>query len=260
MRNTIICGAALLCPLAQAVIVTFEDLTPTQPYSGPGGGAFENGLNDDPAFKSGPLTFETDYSPDFGGYWSDWGYSNTTDVTTAGFTNQYSAYPGSGGSGSETYVVGNRYGGSIGLDVPANFNLVSLQLAIATYSARYILTGDNTFGNDGRAFGGNPDIIDLLQVRISGTLGGLEVASPIEVNLADSSDPADFGITNEWIDVDLTSLAYADKLQFAIVNTQGGVASYFALDNIELVAVPEPSTALLILGAFGFLVRRPVRK
>jgi hypothetical protein len=257
MKNTIILGAALLCTHAHAVIVTFEDLTPTQFYSGPGGGSFENGLNDDPSFQSGPLIFNTNYDSRFGGFWSDWAYSNTTDTATAGFANQYSAYPGSGGNGSANYLVVSRFGGSVGLDIPANFDLASVQLAITTYSAGYILTGDNSFNQDDpkRAFGENAPVGgDLLQIRISGSENGAEVASPIEVDLANSSLGAGFGISNGWIDVDLTSLASADTLQFAIVNTQGGVASYFALDNFELTAIPEPSSALLAFASIGFLI------
>jgi len=257
MKNTIILGAALLCTHVQAVVVTFEDLTPTQVYTGPGGGAFENGLNDDPSFQSGPAIFETNYSPDFGGFWSDWAYSNTTDTTTPGFGNQYSAFPGSGGNGSTNYVIANRFGGSIGFDVPVNFDLASVQLAISTYSALYILSGDDSFAP--RAFGGDSAIVDVLQVSIAGTQNGVAVASPVNVDLANSSAGADFGISDEWIDVDLTSLASADHLQFTIVNTQGGVASYFALDNLEFTAVPEPSTAFLGFVSLALLSlrRRP---
>ena len=257
MKNIIILGAALLCTHAQAVIVTFEDLTPTQAYTGPGGGAFENGLNDDPSFQSGPLTFETDFNPNFGGFWTDWAYSNTTDTQTPGFGNQYSAFPGSGGNGSLTYAVANRFAGGIGLDIPANFDLSSVQLAITTFSAQYILSGDDTFAT--RAFGGDSSIVDILQVSISGTQNGVAVASPLNVDLANSSAGADFGISEDWIDVDLTSLASADNLQFTIVNTQGGVPSYFALDNLNLVAVPEPSTAFLASISLSLLAvrRRP---
>ena len=251
MKNTTILGAALLCSNVQAVTVTFEDLTPTQVYTGPGGGAFENGLNDDPNFQSGPLTFETNFNPSYGGFWSGFAYSNTTDITTEGIGNQYSSFAGGGGNGSETYAVANRFGGGIGLDIPAGFDLNSVQLSIATFSALYILTGDDAFAS--RAFGGDSSIVDILQVSIAGTENGVAVAAPVEVDLANSSAGATFGISDEWLDVDLTSLASADNLQFTIVNTQGVVPSYFALDNLELVAVPEPSTALLGFAALGFL-------
>lgn len=252
MKNTLFCGAALLCTHAKAVIVTFEDLNPTQEYSG--GGFFENGLNDNPSFQSGPVSFETNFNPGYGGFWSDWAYSNTTDTTTPGSENQYSAFPGSGGEGSETYAVVNRFGGSTGLDIPADFDLVSVQLAITTFSATYILSGDDTFSLTGAAFGGTPDAVDLLQVSISASENGSSLGSPILVDLANSSAGADFGISDEWIDVDLSSFESADNLQFSIVNTQGGVASYFALDN--LVLVPEPSSALLSFASLGLLALR----
>lgn len=253
MKTIITCGAALLCTPAAAVTITFEDLNPTQAYSGPGGGFFENGLNDDPSFQSGPLTFGTDFNPDFGGFWSGWAYSNTLDTLTEDIANQYSAFPGIGGEGSSTYAIGSRFGGSISLDIPANFDLASLQLASTTWSSQYILNQNTLFGNDGRAFGGNPAITDLLRIQIAGTLAGVAVGSPIEVDLANSSATTDFGIQNDWLDVDLTSLETADNLQFTIINTQGGVPSYFALDNIELIAVPEPSSALLGLLSLGLL-------
>ncbi len=253
----ILCGAvASLSPVVNAVTVTFEDLTPTQLYAG--GGAFENGAVDQPNFQSGPLTFETGYSSDFGGSWQGWAYSNTTDVTTPGFGNQYSAFPGGGGNTSSTYVVGTRFGQPIDLAIPAGFDLSSLQLAITTYAAQYILSADDSFAT--RSFGGDDSIRDLLQVEIKGLLGGTEVASPLIVTLADSglsSVRSEYITSNDWIDVDLTSLADADQLEFTIINDQGGVPSYFALDNVELIAVPEPSSTMLSLGVFGvFLLRR----
>ncbi|MBW3598460.1 MAG: DUF4465 domain-containing protein, partial [Planctomycetes bacterium] len=55
-------------------------------------------------FDSEGLRLNNTYSLDFG-TWTGCGYSNTTDTTTPGFTNQMSAYAGGGADNSATYAV-----------------------------------------------------------------------------------------------------------------------------------------------------------
>ena len=63
-------------------------------------------------FTSQGATFNNEFS-DFGGgcCFAGWAYSQTTDATTPGFENQYSAIPGSGAGGSATYGVAFTTGG-----------------------------------------------------------------------------------------------------------------------------------------------------
>src|SRR5690348_4925282 len=71
-------------PSAVAQTIDFEDLT-VAPQS------FYNGSDGAGGFVSQTAFFNNNYDSQFGS-WSGWSYSNQTDVTTAGFMNQYSAY------------------------------------------------------------------------------------------------------------------------------------------------------------------------
>ena len=61
-------------------------------------------------------------------------------------------------------------------------------------------------------------------------------------------------IVNTWQSVDLSSLSAAKTLEFDLTSSDTGpygmnTPAYFAMDNLKLSAVPEPSTLALICGA-----------
>lgn len=105
--------------LAQRV-VDFEDLIlPSE--------SFYNGSDGAGGFTSQGTFFNNSYNPQYDS-WFGWSYSNTTDTTTPGFTNQYSAYPGEGFNGSSNYAVGyvnfagTTFLGISYIDLPTGFN------------------------------------------------------------------------------------------------------------------------------------------
>ena len=90
-----------LAPQAFAAEATFENLVPPTAYTGPGGGAYYKGSDGANGFASGDAWFGNSYYPSYGG-WAGFAYSNTTDTTTSGYTNQFSAYAiGSSGKKSK---------------------------------------------------------------------------------------------------------------------------------------------------------------
>ena len=92
--------------------------------------------------------FENYYDQDYF-YWSGFSVSNITDITTAGYSNQYSAFTGIGGDNSTNYAVYASTGKVIfnwSAQIPCNvviirlFILISISLLIAqTISSSYII-------------------------------------------------------------------------------------------------------------------------
>ena len=69
-------------------VAKFDDLTLAPEKFWNGSDLLEN-------FKSAGITFYNTYTKSiYGDYWNGFAYSNTTDVTTAGYSNQYSAITG----------------------------------------------------------------------------------------------------------------------------------------------------------------------
>lgn len=256
MTPRILLGLALAAwPLAHGVTVTFEDLTPTTPYAG--GGTYENGENLSGSFTSGPLTLPNGFV-DAGSYtyWNDWSYSTTTDTTTPGYENQYSAFPGSGADGSLTYAIAAT---ATNIPIPSGFEIVSLQVTNSTYAALSMRDGDAFAKKFGGVDGNDPDLFQVVFTGFNGTtnLGSVSVA------LADftfGDNGLDY-ILDNWLEVDLSSLSAADRLEVSFTSTDTApwglnTPTYVAIDNVVLNAVPEPSTLVLTLVAPLALLRR----
>jgi len=272
-------GGPLVPPLAQAA--DFEDVGASLPATPPGGawnGSDKSGIlvpgggewGEDiwvGGFSSGGLAFNNVYTA-FDA-WEGWAYSNTVDISTAGFLNQYSAMTGGGAAASETYAVAyNPAPGVATINIPSDRRLVSADFVNTTYAYLAIRDGDDGVPPE---FGG-PLVAefttgDHFLLQISGyDEGGLIDTVPFY--LADYSDytPGDNDddfIVTEWTTVDLAPLAEATQLQFALSSTDVGdfgvnTPTYFAIDNIVTAAVPEPSTLalLLVAGSAALLWRR----
>ena len=119
-----------------ATTVDFEDVGANLPI---GSDFFYDGSSETPGptdFVSGGATFHNQFD-DFGGgcCWSGFAYSQTTDTTTPGFTNQMSAYPGGGAGGSDTYAVGFTGGGVSSLESGTDVLLSDAFVTNPTYAA-----------------------------------------------------------------------------------------------------------------------------
>jgi Domain of unknown function (DUF4465)/PEP-CTERM motif len=267
---------ALASPLAAlpslALTIDFESLGAGLPIPDPGSG--------DPRFyydgSSVPSGQETDFSErgatfrndfdDFGGgcCWQGWAYSQTTDTTTPGFANQYSAIPGAGAQGSATYGVAFTGGVAgaqgpvtrITLDDPAPVS--GAWFTNTTYAALSMRDGDGFAKQFGGASGSDPDFLLL-------TITGLDAAGlptgSAEFALADyrfADDSLDY-IVDQWTWVDLSGLGAVSALQFELASSDEAFGflntpSYFAIDDLEIV--PEPATALLLATGLVVLARR----
>ncbi len=233
-------------------VVDFEDL-------GLAPGSFWNGSDLSGGFTSGPVFFENVNIPAWF-YWYGFAASTTTDTTTPGFTNQYSAIPGSGVASSSTYGV--FFDDSFDdprivlptVDVVDGFHVTN-----TTYAYLSMRDGDGFAKQFGGVTGDDPDWFTLT-IRGYDALGSL--TGSVDFDLADYRF-ADAGldyIIGDWTWVDLSSLGSVKELGFALsssdsaggfINTPG----YFAIDGLQVV--PEPGTAVLFgVGLAALAARR----
>ncbi len=240
-------GAAPL--LAQTAVVDFEDLS-LPPES------FYNGSDFAGGFISRGAFFNNDYIDLGGGFdaWSGWAYSNMTDVATAGFMNQYSAYhlPDGGGDGSALFGVAFCFAPGISqIWLPGDLRPLSLRITNTTYAALSMRDGDSFAKKFGGPSGNDPD---FFRVIIEGRDASDQSTGSVAFYLADYrfADNSQDYIVSEWTTVDLTELGDAtNRLLFALESSDVGAfgintPTYFAMDNLLVAAVPEPGGAAFI--------------
>ena len=200
-----------------------------------------NGADSAGGFSAAGLSFNNEYNPSYGS-WTGWAYSNTTDVTTRGYLNQYSSFTGGGAVESDTYLVGYAYSGfsvpTITRDPSQVGPFSSLDITNTTYAALSMREGDS-FG--AKKFGGaSGDDPDFFILTIEGfDANGLSIGS-VEFPLADfrfADQSLDY-IVDVWSSVDVSSIGDATTLTFGLVSSDIGqygmnTPGYFALDNIK---------------------------
>jgi hypothetical protein len=253
---------------ACAAIADFENLPlAAGSFNNGDPGGLLPGQSHDGSFLSGGAKFNNLFATDaqFGfSFWNGWSYANTTDTTTPGFANQYSAFAGGGSGGSSKYGIAFFGAQPPTIELPADSSPVSIDITNTTYAALSMLAGDafaKKFGDDRETTGVvETDFPDFFRLTIGGTsTGGQAVGSAIDVYLADyrfANDADDF-VLDTWQTVDLSPLAGAAKLTFAIQSTDVGpfganTPLYFAADNLVINVIPEPSGWMLMLISLGF--------
>lgn len=239
---------ASFCAKAQTT-VTFDDLTlDTLVYW--------SGEDSTGYFVSGGVTFPNEYDHDWG-YWSGgFVYSRSTDVTTAGYTNDFSAFTGSGAGGSTNYAV--NYGGNI--DFGAETEVSAITVTNTTYAALSMMNGDfygKVFGSSvnsqGQVDGTNGE--DFFRLLITGYDANNDSVGQVTFYLADYrfADSTQDYIVDTWETIDLTSLGTIRYLSFSLESSDVGqngmnTPAYFALDNLiysQLASVAELPSATL---------------
>jgi len=201
--------------------------------------SYWNGSNETGQFITGPARFYNAYSTEYFS-WSGWAYSNTSDVITPGYMNQYSAFTGDGFHGPEAfnqvYGVSNLYGPSI-IDFTAGkaHAVDGFFLTNSSYTALSMLEGDMFAKAFGGADGSDPDYFKLL---VWGMVKG-EATDSVEFYLADYrfDDEEEDYIIKTWQWVDLSTLGKVDSLMFGLESSDTGdwgmnTPAYFCLDNL----------------------------
>lgn len=233
-------------------VVDFEDLTV------PGADSAWLGSDGSGGFTSNGVYFENSYDTQYD-YWSGgFIYSNSTNVTTPGFTNDYSAYTGNGAENSSNYAV--NYGGSI--DFTTEKLVSGIAITNTTYAALSMLNGDSfgkKFGSSMDAHG-NPDGTngdDWFRLLIIGKDAQSNVTDTVVFYLADYRfpDTLDDYIVNTWETVDLTPLGSVQFLEFALESSDVGqfgmnTPAYFALDNLTYGTLHVAQNAQIVFNAY----------
>ncbi len=231
--------------------------------------SFLNGSDENGGFTSGNIFLPNSYNTNYQS-WSGWSISNTTDVTTPGYLNQYSSITGGGAENSETFaaafVSGTNYLGMV--DEAADQQVAGLYITNSTYGYLSMQDGDNFAKKFGGATGDDPD---YFLVTIKKIQNGTLYPDSINFYLADFrfEDNTEDYILNDWTYVDLTSLGEVDSLVFTLSSTDVGsygmnTPASFCIDNAttndgivnthspfvntELEIFPNPTNQVLNIG------------
>ena len=250
-------------PIRAEVVLDFSDLTvPVSGYFNGDPGTLSPGQSVSTPWSSAGVAFSNTFGVDsFGGfdyeYWYGFAYSNVVDTTDPAFTNQYASYPG-GGYQSSTYAVAYADGAAITL--PVATTVAGMRIANTTYAALTMLEGDEYGFADPLPSGG------WFTTTATGKLAG-NPTSTATFYLADLRGESPPGILATWAWFDLTALGTVDTIEFTFDGSDQGpfglnTPAYFAMDDLTVTAVPEPSTwTLLAAGAATvlFAARRAAR-
>ena len=244
-----------------AAVVDFGEFS-LPPYElGPE--SYWNGADGSGGFTSAGAAFNN-YFVDWGsGFttWGGWSVSNTTDTTTPGFENQYSAATGEGADGSAFYGVAYEdsfNGVTPTIDLPAGALLQSMKVTNTTYAWLSMRDGDGYAKQFGGTTGEDPDWFKLI---VTGWNEDESELGQLDFYLADYrfADSALDYILTDWTVVDLSSLSTASRLTFSFDSSDGGpwginTPAYVAMD--ALTFIPEPTAAGLMLMLAALVVRR----
>ena len=192
-------------------------------------------------FQSGFVSLPNNFNANYGS-WSGWAISATTDVTTPGFSNQYSSFTGGGQDGSLNYAVAFEFGENIirvtdGSEL-ANGVVNGMYVTNGTYAYLSMLEGDGFAKKFGGETGEDPDFFSAV---FKGYNEGVLSTDSVEFFLADfrSSNPEEDYILDEWEWLDLSGLGAVDSVAITMRSSDVGMFGintplYFCVDNIEV--------------------------
>jgi hypothetical protein len=263
-RLSVLASMLFLVPvIAYAELATFDDLTL-------GADGYYNGSDGTGGFTSGGIDFVNNYNSSWGS-WDGWAYSNKTDTTTPGYTNQYSAYTGAAAFGSQygVYFEPFSLGPTVSLADNGTTVFAGAYFTNTTYAALAMLNGDSYATKFGGTTGNDKDWFLLTITGVDAQ--GADTGS-VDFYLADyrfDNNSLDY-IVNNWVWVDLSGLGEVAGLKFDLSSSDVGsygmnTPAFFAMDHLE--AVPEPGTLVLSLvgvaagiSCWGIRRRRAMRK
>lgn len=205
------------------------------------------------SFESGDFKFQTNYDTQYS-MWTGFAYSNMTDVTTPGFTNQFSAIPGKGAENSEIYAVFTSsftgdtlwfpdWGGHNTADYKTN--LSGFSITNTTYAYLSMRDGDSfakKFGSPLNAAGDDDGTEgkDFFYVTFIAHDKNDNVLEEFDVYLADfrDADASNHYILDTWKEIEHEFDEETAYLTFSFTSSDNGLygmntPGYFALDNLK---------------------------
>lgn len=196
-----------------------------------------NGSDGAGGFVTNGIFLPNDYNAEWDS-WSGWAISNTTDVTTPGYTNQYSAITGGGANASTHYATSFVFGQSwIHLNEGTGAVVNGFFVTNSTYAYLSMLEGDAVAKKFGGVTGEDPDYFFM---SIKGYRGGELVQDSVVFYLADyrfSDSSLDY-IVDEWTWVDCSNLGMVDSLSIQLYSSDIGAfgmntPAYFCMDHLQ---------------------------
>ncbi len=230
----------LSASVTQAAVASFDDLAlAPESFFAP---------DMDTSFSSGSAEFTHNWNETFDCCWSGFTYSNTTDTTTPGFANQFSAITGGGVNGSSNYGIAN----------PGTAGVSRLDFNEATIVEGAYFT-NTTFAylsmTDGDVFAKQFGLGDFFTLTVTGLDSSDNVTNAVNISLA-----LDANLVDAWVWNDLMSLGEVFALEFSLASSDVGAfgmntPAYFAMDNLTSVsAVPVPAAVwLFATGLLGLV-------
>jgi hypothetical protein len=194
-------------------------------------------------FESGAFKLENKYSVGaYGAYTNGWSYSNITDITTAGPSNQYSNITGSGESSSQYGICNVSDKDRIFKIDEQAFTPTEVSVTNATYTYLSMENGDAfsaQFGDVNNASLG----MDSLVLSIYGLDVNMQRTDSVIFYLADFTNGNTL-LVNAWTVVDLSSLGSVYGLDFGLISSDNSVwgmntPSYFSFDNLKAVGLAD---------------------
>jgi len=258
-----------------ALVVDMEDRTSFTAANPTGSGSYYNGNDGSNTTNSDGWTsqgafFNNNYNSDWGGFWSGWSYSNVIDPTTAGFGNQYAAFPGGGADGKGGVAAGQNYAVAFGsgayFNLPTSPSLRSVELTNTTYAALSMQNGDAFAKPFGGATGDDADFFRVSLIGYDELDASGSAVGSVTVDLADFTfaDNAQDYILDAWQEIDLTSLAGARSIGLSFASSDMGAfgintPTFVALDNLTFASVPEPGS-IVLWSALSLMALASVRR
>ena len=230
----VLVATALVCSnLSAQTVIDFENIS-LNPET------YDNGYAGSSNFFIAGFTFSNIYDAAWGS-WNGFSISNITDNTTAGWGNQYSAFPGSGRNSANYgvyYPEGTIQGNS-------SLAIDSFYISNTTYAAISMRDGDGFGKQFGSIYAGDGTTIDgtngedyyRVWVIAEGYSG---IKDSVEVYLADYrfADNSQDYIVDSWIKVDLSTFGILPySITFRIESSDVGsfginTPTYFAIDDL----------------------------
>ncbi len=216
--------------LSAQQVSTFDDLV-LAPES------FWDGSDLSGGFQSGDAYFYNMYNAEYA-LWFGFIYSNSTDVTTADFTNGHSAITGKGYNESANYAVATDQISVKLLNTgDEGSNITGFYITNVTYVALSMKEGDMFAKKFGGTDGNDPD---WFLLTVDGYLNNSKKSASVEFYLADFrfEDNSKDYILDHWEWVDLSALGTIDSLTFSLSSSDNGeygmnTPAYFAMDNFN---------------------------
>ena len=196
---------------------------------------FWNGSDLSGSFKSSNITFYNSFNLDWQS-WSGFAYSNITDISTAGYENQYSAITGKGYEGSANYAVCYPSpSAEIGFNGPTL--TTGFYVTNSTYAYLSMQNGDAFAKKFGGESGNDPDYLKLMIEALDAEDKPVDT---LYFYLADfrSTDNSKDYILDKWTWIDLSELKEAKKLRLSLSSSDNSYGymntpGYFCMDDFN---------------------------